>query len=89
MCLQYRWGVFKGMYDAIAQNEGGLDTFSQGERLRVCCCLSRVRSTVLTAGCVTRVQEVWAQPRGAEREDWHHLPGVGARCQGEMLCAGL
>lgn len=29
-CLQYRWGVFKGMYDAIAQNEGGLDQFSQG-----------------------------------------------------------
>ena len=30
-CLQYRWGVFKGMYEAIAQNEGGLDQFSQGE----------------------------------------------------------
>ncbi len=27
---QYRWNVFKGLRDAIDQNEGGLDRFSQG-----------------------------------------------------------
>ena len=29
-CLQYRWNVFKGIRQAIEDNEGGLDKFSQG-----------------------------------------------------------
>ena len=28
--VQYRWGVFKGMYESIEKNEGGLDKFTQG-----------------------------------------------------------
>ena len=28
--LQYRWNVFKGIRQAIEDNEGGLDKFSQG-----------------------------------------------------------
>lgn len=27
---QYRWNMFKGIRDAIDQNEGGMDKFSQG-----------------------------------------------------------
>jgi hypothetical protein len=27
---QYRWNVYKGIRHAIDQNEGGIDTFSQG-----------------------------------------------------------
>ena len=30
MYPQYRWGVFKGMFEAIDKNEGGLDKFTQG-----------------------------------------------------------
>jgi hypothetical protein len=30
-CMQYRWNVFKGIRQAIEDNEGGLDKFSQGE----------------------------------------------------------
>ncbi len=29
--VQYRWNVFKGIRQAIEDNEGGLDKFSQGE----------------------------------------------------------
>ncbi len=29
--MQYRWNVFKGIRQAIEDNEGGLDKFSQGE----------------------------------------------------------
>lgn len=30
MTMQYRWNVFKGIRQAIEDNEGGLDKFSQG-----------------------------------------------------------
>ena len=33
MCLQYRWNVYKGIRQAIEDNEGGIDTFSQGRAL--------------------------------------------------------
>ena len=32
--VQYRWGVFKGMYESIEKNEGGLDKFTQGTGTR-------------------------------------------------------
>ena len=35
--LQYRWNVFKGIRQAIEDNEGGLDKFSQGEIVLHCC----------------------------------------------------
>ena len=31
--LQYRWNVYKGIRQAIEDNEGGIDTFSQGKAL--------------------------------------------------------
>lgn len=36
-CMQYRWNVFKGIRQAIEDNEGGLDKFSQGETHLHCC----------------------------------------------------
>ena len=35
MGMQYRWNVYKGVRNAIDQNEGGLEKFSQGE-----CCMT-------------------------------------------------
>ena len=32
---QYRWNVYKGIRNAIEQNEGGLEKFSQGVRRHV------------------------------------------------------